>query len=57
METGDRDIYDPDTSMFSNLSRDMLNHKLPSLSLVSIAVWFIAGNTTDLVYFSRNLPQ
>ena len=36
METGDRDICDPET-LYSNLSRDMLNHELvPSLSPVSI---------------------
>ena len=35
METGDRDICDPET-LCSNLSRGMLNHELPSLSPVSI---------------------
>ena len=32
METGDRDICDPET-LFSNLSRDMLNHELPAKSI------------------------
>ena len=35
METRDRGICDPET-LYSNLSRDMLNHKIPSLSPVSI---------------------
>ena len=34
METGDSSKCDPDT-VFSSLSRDMLNHELPSLSPVS----------------------
>ena len=36
IEAGDRDICDPETLCLSNLSRDMLNHELPSLSPVSI---------------------
>ena len=36
METGDSSKCDPRDSMFSSLSRDMINHELPSLSPVSI---------------------
>ena len=37
-ETGDRDICEPETLCFSNLSRDILKHKLPSLSPFSRGV-------------------
>ena len=37
METGDRSRCEPRDTVYSNLSRDMLNQELPSLSPVSIA--------------------
>ena len=53
METEDRDICDPDIyTVVSNLSRDMLNHELPSLSPVSIGDY---SQLDDLLWFCVTL--
>ena len=51
METGDRDITYmwPRVIVYSNLSRDMLNHELPNLSPVSIDIFFAQENIENWI--------